>query len=663
MHVSVAINETRVVDVMTKTAQLIGYAFGLILAVVGLLNVLPAFGGLPRVGPFPAAQIHPALLGLGFVISVAAVWAKSANWKLPASPIVVFDILLICAALYTLWRYYSDVSVLENEGLFLFENSHAWIALGACVITLIMCWRIWGAPLAIVGAISLTYFFTGQHWPGIFQTTAIDFAQDVPNELWFNTGDGVLGNLFGIVITTILPFILLGAMLEGTGGGTSLIKLSFHGMRRFRGGPAHAAIMASSLFGTISGSAVANVVGTGVITIPMIMKRGFRPSFAGGVEATASTGGQIMPPIMGAAALVMADFTSIPYLTIIIAAIIPAFAYYASLFATVVFECRRLGVEAVGDDHDIDPITTQDWLNTLLVVLPVGVVIGALVQGASPAGSAILALGVLAVLSILLNPNIRRRPWLLINALSRGGQTFGRLLMAVATVGIIVAVLGATGLPTEFAKVVSAATGDFLLPTLIFAAIASLALGMGMPTLPAYLTIIIILGPSIKALGLTDLGGHFFVFYYGVASAITPPVAIAAYAAASISGAGAMATAVQATRIGIVIFAIPFLFAYNPIMLIVPEGGASWDLGLFLLLLVKLAAIIYMLSSAVSGYDKHKMNPIESVLRIAIGLAAIHPDPIISGCAIAATIGVVVGHRWWGASKLVSPGGVGRSSE
>ena len=626
-------------------ARAIGYVFGLILAVIGLLNVLPAFGGLPRVGPFPAAQIHPALLGLGFVVSFAAVWAGAPKRRLPAPVVMLIDAVLAGAALYTLWRYFVDVSILENEGLFLFENSHAWIALTGCLITLVMCWRIWGAPLAIVGSIALAYFFTGQHWPGIFRTTVIDFAQDVPNELWFNTGDGVLGNLFGIVITTILPFILLGAMLEGTGGGHSLIKLSFYGMRRFRGGPAHAAILASSLFGTISGSAVANVVGTGVITIPMIKRRGFRPSFAGGVEATASTGGQIMPPIMGAAALVMADFTGIRYLTIIVAAIVPALAYYGSLFATVVFECRRLGVEAGGDDVEMDPVAPQDWLNAVLVVVPVGVVIGALIQGASPAGSAILALGVLAALSIVLNPAIRRRPWLLISALARGGQTFGRLLMAVATVGIIVAVLGATGLPTEFAKVVSAATGDFLLPTLIFAALASLALGMGMPTLPAYLTIIIILGPSIKALGLTDLGGHFFVFYYGVASAITPPVAIAAYAAAAISGAGAMATAMQATRIGLVIFAIPFLFAYNPIMLIVSEGGAQWDLGAFLFVAVKLAVIIYMLSSAASGYDRFRMNPLESVLRIAVGLAAIHPDVLWSGSAIGAAIAIFVGHR------------------
>ena len=226
-------DNTSTATALTRTAEIVGYIFGLILAVVGLLNVMPAFGGLPRIGPFPVAQIHPGLLALGFLVSVAAAWTNAPSWKLPSSLIVLIDSLLICLAMFTLWRYFADVTTLENDGLFLFENVHAWVALSGCIVTLIYCWRIWGAPLAIVGSIALFYFFTGQFWPGIFEIPAIEFTQDVPNELWFNTGDGVLGNLFAIVITTILPFILLGAMLEGTGGGHSLIKLSFYGMRRF----------------------------------------------------------------------------------------------------------------------------------------------------------------------------------------------------------------------------------------------------------------------------------------------------------------------------------------------------------------------------------------------------------------------------------------------
>lgn len=616
-------------------------ALGLILAAIGFVNAAPAFGPLPDFGVIPVTTLHPGVMAFGLVIS--ALLASRAAGGARGLAETGLHAALVAVGLYALWRYHVDVGGIETGGLFFFTEDHAWIAVVACAVISYFCWRLWGAPLAVIGLLALAYFFTGEHWPGILGHAGMDFVQDAPPELWFNTGDGVMGSIMAIVVNTIFPFIILGAMLEGTGGGASMIRISVHLMRRFRGGPAHAAILASSLFGTISGSATANVVGTGVITIPMIKKRGFSAPFAGGVEATASTGGQIVPPIMGAAALVMADFVGISYLTIIVAAIVPAIAYYASLFATVVFEARRLGVRA-SEDEDIEPVGRQDIVNLILVLVPLATVIVALIRGASPAGSAMLALMVLVVLSFL-NPEIRRAPWLILKAFARGGVTFARLLMAVGVVGIVVAVLGSTGLPLEFAKAVSGGAAQGLLATLIFAALASLALGMGMPTLPAYLTIVVILGPSLQALGLSDLTAHFFVFYFGVASAITPPVAIAAYAAATIGGGGAIATAVQATRIGLVIFAIPFLFAFNPIMLIVPEGGAAWDAGAFLFLLVQLAVLVYMLASAAARFDRRRLGWGEAALRLAVGLAVIHPDALVSGAAVAASIALVAVHR------------------
>ncbi|MEC7962827.1 MAG: TRAP transporter fused permease subunit [Pseudomonadota bacterium] len=554
----------------TRVLLLIGFGF----ACLGYLNALPDFGPLPSIGVIRAADLHPSVFAIGLVISFFYISKFS---RRPGEMVLTtFNAVLVGVALYALWSFNVAVTRIEDVGLFFFTEYHAWMTIMGCTIILYYCWRIWGLPLATVGSLALLYFFFGEHLPGILGHAGMDFTQDTPAELWYNTGDRVMGNILAILINTVFPFIIMGAVLEGTGGGSSMIKLSFHAMRRFRGGPAHAAIMASSLFGTISGSAVSNVVGTGVITIPMIKKRGFRPTFAGGVEATASTGGQIMPPIMGAAALVMADFISVDYLVIIIAAIIPAVAYYASLFMTVVFEARSLGVEASAEG-EIDPIRPQDWINLILVVVPVAIVVIALMSGFSAAGSAMIALTCLLVLSFL-NPEMRQHPIKVAESFARGGVTFGRLLMAIGTVSIIIAVLGATGLPLEFAKVISGQAGDNLLVALIFAALASLVLGMGMPTLPAYLTIVIVLGPSLTSLGLTDLTAHFFVFYFGVASAITPPVAVAAFAAASISGGGALGTAVQATRIGVVIFAIPFLFAFNPVMLIMPEGGAEWAL-------------------------------------------------------------------------------------
>ena len=616
---------------------LIGFGF----ALLGYLNAIPDVGPLPSIGVIRAADLHPSMFAVGLVISFLAV--SEFSRRPGAIALTALNAALVLAALYALWSFNVAVTRIEDVGLFFFEAHHAWTTIVGCAVILYFCWRIWGLPLAGVGTLAMLYFFFGESLPGILGHAGMDFTEDTPAELWFNTGDGVMGNILAILINTVFPFIIMGAVLEGTGGGGSMIKLSFHAMRRFRGGPAHAAIMASSLFGTISGSAVSNVVGTGVITIPMIKRRGFSPAFAGGVEATASTGGQIMPPIMGAAALVMADFISVDYLVIIIAAIVPAIAYYASLFTTVVFEARSLDVEAA-DEAEIDPIAPQDWINLILVVAPVSIVVVALMRGFSAAGSAMIALTCLLALSFL-NPQMRRRPISVAESFAKGGVTFGRLLMAIGTVSIIIAILGATGLPLEFAKVISGSAGDSLLVALVFAALAALVLGMGMPTLPAYLTIVIILGPSLTSLGLTDLTAHFFVFYFGVASAITPPVAMAAFAAASISGGGPIATAVQATRIGVVIFAIPFLFAFNPVMLIMPEAGTGWSPLGFLFLLARLGALIYMLASAASRFDARRMPLWEAGLRVIAGLALIHPDPLISAPALAAAAGLALAHR------------------
>ena len=336
----------------------VALALGLVVAAIGLANSMPAFGPLPRLGPFPAEPLRAGLFAVGVLsaLCVAPFYSLLAGKSRKLAPLgAALDAAILCVALFAFWRFYVDTTAID-EGLFFFEAFHAWTALAGCACIIALCWRIWGAPLAVCGMVALLYFFTAEHWPGIFKTAPLDFAEDTAGNLWFNLNDGVLGIILGIIISTILPFILLGAMLEGSGGGGSLVKISFHLMRRSRGGPAHAAILASGMFGAVSGSAVANVVGTGVLTIPMIKRRGFSPAFAGGVEAAASTGGQLMPPIMGAAALLMADLTGIAYLTIIIAALVPALAYYAGLFAAVVFESRRLGVEAKADgDSEVTP--------------------------------------------------------------------------------------------------------------------------------------------------------------------------------------------------------------------------------------------------------------------------------------------------------------------
>lgn len=621
---------------------------GLFVALVGLINSYPTYWIIPRLGPFSPEIIRPLILGAS-VILVTFKYSFTASFseKGPRTKWIglALDILICAVIAFALWRFSIDMLDMIDT-MVLFEPSHSIIALAASAAFITLCWRVWGAALAIVGIVALFYYFTGPYWPGIFRTAPFNIISSSAEDLWFNLGEGIVGGITGILIFTAFPFVLLGAMLERTGGARSLIKIAFHFTRKLRGGPAHAAIMSSALFGTMSGAAVTNVVATGVITIPMIKKRGFSPAFAGGVEATASSAGQIMPPVMGAAALVMADITEIPYINIIIAALVPALLYYASLFASVVFESRRLGIEAVADLSDTDTDLTvqrQDYYNLILIIVPIATVVFALLWGFSAAGAGNIALTVLVPLSFL-NPEVRQTPALIIRALANGGRQFGELLMSVAVVGIIVAVLAATGLPNDFTLLVSQAGGSELIFTLMIAAVAALMLSMGIPTLPAYLTVILILGPAITKLGVSVLVAHLFVLYFSVASSITPPVAIAAYAAASIAGGPPMMTAVYAMRIGLVKFLVPFVFAFYPVILIVQESGVPFEWMPFLSILLRLIVVIYLVSSAVICFDQRRLPAWEIISRLILGLLIIFTNPLIHWGATGVAILFLIWH-------------------
>tara|TARA_B100000315_G_scaffold238018_1_gene255388 strand:- start:1217 stop:3187 length:1971 start_codon:yes stop_codon:yes gene_type:complete len=634
-------NDTQA-DVKADWRQNSIYLVSLVVAFVGLINSYPSYWIVPRMGPFAPEIVRPLMLGAAVLVvilkfSFAVGWAKTRPSLKNTG--LALDLLILAVLTFALWRF--SVDMLEMiDSMVIFDESHAAIALLASSAFIILCWRVWGAALAIVGLVALFYYFTGPYWPGIFETAPFEILSSLAEDLWFNLGEGVVGGITAILIFTAFPFVLLGAMLERTGGARSLIKIAFLFTRRLRGGPAHAAIVASGLFGTMSGGAVTNVLATGVITIPMIIRRGFHRAFAGGVEATASSAGQIMPPVMGAAAFVMADLTEIPYLNILIAALLPALAYYASLFASVVFESRRLGIEAVADLSDTDEdlvVHRQDYYNLILVVVPIVTVVLALVSGFSPAGAGNIALTILIPLSFL-NPEVRKKPLLILNALANGGRQFSELLMSVAVVGIIVAVLAATGLPNDFTLLVGEGTGTSIVITLMIAALAALMLSMGVPTLPAYLTVILILGPAITKLGIPVLVAHLFVLYYSVASSITPPVAIAAYAAASIAGGPPMMTAVYAMRIGLVKFVVPFVFAFYPVILLVEESGTQFEWLPFLSIISRLLVVIYLVSSAVIGFDQRRLPVWEIVVRLIMGLLILLTDPFVHWSVTAAAI-------------------------
>ena len=604
-------------QVLPLSAWLFATASGL--AAVGLGAIALYSSGIDLVDP----KLHRAFcFALALFVGIAASQKK----RLDAGKDLSFrtlslDLLLLLAGLWSVWSFYTVQNQMETS-LYDVSTRDAWPAIAGLMVFLELCRRLWGWGLFGVGAFGVLYLFFGQDLPGLMAHSGFSL-KEVATALWYNTNKGVFGSITNIVLSTVFIFIIFGVLLEGTGAGDTLLKFAFLATRKTHGGPAHAAILASSMFGTMSGSTVANIVGTGTFTIPMIKKRGFSPTFAAGIEATASSGGQIMPPIMGAAALVMADLTGVGYLNIIIAALLPALFYYFSLFSAVTVEARRQGIEV----HDLtvdDQLTRVDMINAILFVAPISVVIVSLLLGLSTSAAGFYAVVVLVALSAI-NPEVRRNPKRVWLSFLKGARSGATLLIAIAAIGILVGSLDSTGLGLKLASVIGDLRGESLFSALVVAMGGALILGMGMPTLPAYLIIILVMGPAIQALGLSMLTAHMFVFYYGVASSLTPPVAIAAYAAAPIAGANPLMTALMSFRLGMAKFIIPFIFAFYPTILIVEE----FNLGGFVWITARTCFCIWLFSSALSGFDRRKLSVPEIGLRFVSAFACLAISPSV----------------------------------
>ena len=531
---------------------------------------------------------------------------------------ITLDFLIIVFGILTVLKFYDVQYILENElyDVTYFDGLYSIVGLG---IFIEVCRRSWGYALFFVGVFAVIYLYFGSHFPSFLQHSGFN-ERLIGENLWYNMNKGVFGTITNIAVNTVFIFILFGVLLEGTGAGHTLLKFAFILTRRTRGGPAQAAILASSMFGTMSGSVVANIVGTGTFTIPMIKKRGFTSTFAGGIEATASSGGQIMPPIMGAAALVMADLTGINYLSIALAALIPALLYYFSLFSSVTMEARKQNIEI--KELDIDSrITVRDWINSILFVVPIFLVIFSLLFGSSTSRAGFYAVISILVLSFI-NPEIRKNPVKLLNSVIKGGTQGAKLLIAIVVISMLVGAIDSTGIGIKLASFMNELRGDSLFLSLTLAMIGALVLGMGMPTLPAYLIIIVVMGPALQNLGVSVLIAHLFVFYYGVASSLTPPVALAAYAAAPIAGSNPIITSLMAFRLGIAKFIIPFAFAYYPCLLIIENF--SWLE--FFSIVPRLLISIWFINSALAKFDFTKLSWAEVILRLSVGFGILFMD-------------------------------------
>lgn len=550
---------------------------------------------------------------------------------------LLVDAFLLIGGIWSIWRFMVIQKILEST-IYQFTPIDTAAAIVGMIVFLELTRRLWGWTLFLVAVLALAYITFGAGLPGFLAHSGFS-AEQLGDNLWFNLNKGVFGTIANIVINVVLIFVLFGVLLESTGAGQTLIKYAFRITRRTRGGPAHAAVVASSLFGTMSGSPVANIVGTGTFTIPLIKKRGFSPAFAAGVEATASCGGQIMPPIMGAAALVMADMAGVPYLTLIAAAFLPAVFYYVSLFFGITAEARKQGMEVIAQ-ADVEEITAQDRRNAIMFVAPMVSVVVALVVGYSPAMAGFFALVALLLTSVI-SPEIRQRPIILLHGLLKGSRTCAELMISVAAIEIVVGVLDTTGVGLKFAGLVEHLGSEQLFLSLLVAMAGALILGMGMPTLPAYLIIVLIMGPAIKLLGLSALTVHLFVFYYGVASSLTPPVAIAAYVAAPIAGANPILTALISLRIGAAKFIIPFVFAYYPSLLLVEQ----FAIGNFLSVVTRLLLAIYLISTGLCAFDRTSLPAWNVGIRLVLAVGMLVTAWTIHVPAVIAAV-IVLGLHW-----------------
>ncbi len=574
----------------------------LILAMIGSIVYTAGWGiyddTLVRVGTFSLASV---------IILYMRMTAEKSSWVTR-----LIDLALIAAVLTATYRYFWVAEELET-GLYELEMIDIACAFIGLTALADLVRRVVGYPLLLVCVVCFLYALYGNVLPSLIGHAGIDLSE-LLTTVWYSF-DGIFGRPIAVVTSTILVFILFGALLEGLGVGDVLLKLAFRLTRRFAGGEAHAAVLASGLFGTISGSSVANVVGTGVITIPMIKKRGFSAKFAGAVEAAASSGGQLMPPIMGAVAFIMADVTGIPYLNICLAALIPALFYYGSLFAFISAEARQRGMHAQKESV-IEPLTRKEKLKCLPFVIPLGLIVVLMVQGSSPALAGFWAVITAAVLGALIEPDLLTQPKRLWRILSNGAKSSATITVAVGAVGIIIAVMNGTGLGLRFAEAIQIVAEGNLFLSLILMALGCLVLGMGMPTVPAYLIIILVMGPAVEALGVETIAAHLFVVYYAVLSAVTPPVALAAFAAAPIAQANPIKLSVTALRLAIIGFLIPFAFVYQPSLLLINDG---FDIPSLLLALATTTVSVVLISASIMS------RGIKRVICIIAGLAAISP--------------------------------------
>lgn len=534
-----------------------------------------------------AMRIEPAVetWHFGFPLIFATASAIVISWfhRRTRQHLCPSDLVLMVAAIasagYLLIMFNSPLRA--STGTSFAPIGISWAAIAGSLLILELTRRVTGLALVVISTVFLIYVFAGPYLPGFLGYPGLSLNRFFSQVY---TDAGILGPTTAVSSTYIILFIIFAAFLQASKVGDYFVNFAFAAAGRARGGPAKVAIFASGLMGMINGTSAGNVVSTGSLTIPLMKKVGYPAKSAGAIEAAASTGGQIMPPIMGAGAFIMAEITGIPYTEIAVAALIPAILYFVSVYFMVDFEAARKGMRGMRKDEI--PLFSK-LVKQVYLFAPIIILIAALFMGYSVIRAGTLATASAAVVSWF-SPN-KMGPRDILRALQLAGTMAIQIIAVCACAGLIVGVISLTGVGARFSSLLLGLAGVSQLLALLFAMCISILLGMGMPTTAAYAVAASVVAPGLINIGIQPLVAHFFVFYFAVVSAITPPVALASYAAAGISGANAMGTSVASFKIGLAAFIVPFMFFYSPAMLM--EGswfqilrvGATATLGIVLL--------------------------------------------------------------------------------
>ncbi|WP_026691474.1 TRAP transporter permease [Alteribacter aurantiacus] len=569
-------------------------------------------------------SLHVAII-LALVFLLYPPFKKASRTKLPW-----YDILFTLMAFSTTIYIFVDYLGIVNRGGM--PNNYDLIFGGMLVLLVLeAARRVTGWGLPVLGILFLLYGLFGREMSGIFRHRGYTWDELV--NFMYVTTEGVYGTAIGVSATYIFLFILFGAFLSKSGMGQFFNDMAMAIAGGTKGGPAKVAVIASGFLGSINGAAVANVVTTGSFTIPLMKKIGYSRNFAGAVESTASVGGQILPPIMGAAAFIMAEMLGIPYSQIVLAALLPALLYYLGIIVQIHLRATKLGLKGISRENLPDVMDVLKERGHLLIPLAF------LLYMLFFSGRTIIFSAFLTILVTVLIAMIRKTTRMsfrdILDALENGARMAVGVAVACASVGLVVGVATMTGFGLKLANGIVALGGDSLFLTLFFTMIACIVLGMGLPSIPTYIITATMAAPALVAYGIEPLVAHLFVFYFGLFANITPPVALAAFAAAGISGGDQMKTGFVSMRLAIAGFIIPYMFVYNNSLLLIDTTFMEG-----VLVVITAVAGVIMLGTAAEGYLFAHINPVIRIVLFGGALLFMNPNLIqdVIGFSIIAII-------------------------